>query len=102
MKVFCTKRDSSLQDLYAMNLGLPRSRTGYTDYGRPMKFFFIEILNVWNWKNKLVFSFKPFEVPCPCFLFNHNFYKKLSLLYPHFKYFFCDLILNLGRKELGI
>ena len=76
-----------------------------TDYGRPMKPFFSEILNFWAWADKLgrqigqinsgVFSAKlsaPILVqwiPCTCFpLFNHYFYKKLSLLYPNPKYSF--------------
>jgi hypothetical protein len=43
-------------------------------------------------------------VPCPCFsLFNHYFYKKLSL-YIHIPNIYLGLgfELNLGRKELGI
>jgi hypothetical protein len=60
------------------------------DYGRPIKPFFIEIPDFWAWVDKfrgiwcifarLWASILVLGVPCPCFpLFNHYFYKKLSL-----------------------
>ena len=66
-----------------------------TDYGRPMKPFFIEIPNFWAWADKfgqinyaacgvfLVNLSAPILVlwvPCPCFpLIDHYFYIKLIL-----------------------
>ena len=64
----------------------------HTDYGGPMKSFFIKITNFWDWADNFG-AFGVFWadlsapilvqwVPCPCFpLINHYFYKKLSLLF---------------------
>ena len=67
-----------------------------TDYGRPMKPFFILIPNFWAWADILGWNFLRHMgnfrldygapilvlwVSCPCFsVFNHYFYKKLTFI----------------------
>ena len=80
-----------------------------TDYGRPMKPFFIEIQNCWAWADKLAFG-----VFCPNY--QHPFWYSESHVFHYStiistknqpfistsQIFIWDWHLNLGRKELGI
>ena len=81
-----------------------------TDYGRPMKPFFIEIPNfcAWteNWADKFWFFRPNYQHPfCYCQSLVHASHNIQPLFLPKSKPsqpLNCDCDLNLGRKELGI
>ena len=80
---------------------------GYMDYGRPMKPFFIEILNFWAWSGKLGKkiggiwgTFSQFISPLSMFsIIQPTFLKKLSL-FIHIPNFYLRLGLEFRPKRI--
>ena len=84
-----------------------------TDYGHPMKPLFLKsrtfVLGQTNWADKFwgiwgifgrTISTQAIFVQCPCFpLFNHYFYKKLSL-YIHIPNIYLGLGLEFGPQRI--
>ena len=71
-----------------MNLGLSRSRTGYTDYGRPMKSKSLDLDKQIGIFVQTISTHFGTVSPVSMFFIQSLCLQKTKHLYPHPKYFF--------------